>query len=44
MGLLANVHYGFRALFRKRMVENEMDEELRGFVEASAADKQRNES
>ncbi len=40
MGLLANAMYGLRSLFRKRQIEREMDEELRGFVEASAADKQ----
>ena len=41
MSLLANVIAGFRSLFRKDAIESEMDEELKGFVEASAADKQR---
>ena len=41
MGLLANVIAGFRGLFQKNAIESEMDEELKGFVEASAADKQR---
>ena len=41
MNLLGNVLHGFRALFRKGAIESEMDEELRGFVEASAADKRR---
>ncbi len=41
MGLLANVIAGIRALFQKNAIEIEMDEELKGFVEASAADKQR---
>lgn len=40
MGLLANAIYGLRSMFRKRAIESEMDEELKGFVEASAADKQ----
>jgi predicted permease len=41
MDLLGNIGRGVRSLFQKRTVESEMDEELRGFVEASAADKQR---
>src|ERR1700678_1824196 len=41
MRLLSNVMNGFRSLFRKRAIEREMDEELRGFVEASTADKLR---
>jgi len=39
MRLLSNVIDGVRSLFRKRAIESEMDEELRGFVEASTADK-----
>ena len=41
MGLLGNLIRGFRSLFRNSKVEREMDEELRSFVEASVADKQR---
>jgi putative ABC transport system permease protein len=41
MRLLSNVMDGFRSLFRKSAIESEMDEELRGFVEASTADKLR---
>jgi hypothetical protein len=41
MRLLSNVIYGLRSLFRKGAIESEMDEELRGFVEASTADKLR---
>jgi len=41
MRLLSNVIDGVRSLFRKHAMESEMDEELRGFVEASAADKLR---
>lgn len=41
MGLLTNAIQGFRSLFHKSAIEREMDEELRGFVEASTADKQR---
>jgi predicted permease len=41
MRLLSNVMNGFRSLFRKSAIEREMDEELRGFVEASTADKLR---
>jgi predicted permease len=41
MRLLSNVIDGFRSLFRKGAIESEMDEELRGFVEASTADKLR---
>src|SRR5882757_1592969 len=39
MRLLSNVIDGVRSLFRKGAIESEMDEELRGFVEASTADK-----
>jgi len=41
MGLLANFIQGVRSLFRRDAIESEMDEELKGFVEGSAADKQR---
>jgi len=41
MRLLSNVMDGFRSLFRKGAIEREMDEELRGFIEASTADKLR---
>jgi putative ABC transport system permease protein len=41
MGLRSNLVHGFRSLFRKGAIESEMDEELRAFVEASVADKQR---
>jgi len=32
---------GFRALFRKRQVEQEMDEELRGYLDAAVKEKMR---
>ena len=41
MRLLSNLINGLRSLFRKGAIESEMDEELRGFVEASTADKLR---
>jgi predicted permease len=41
MRLIPNVVYLFRSLFRKDAVEREIDEELRGFIEASTADKLR---
>jgi predicted permease len=41
MGALGNIADGLRALFGRARVESEMDEELRGFLEASAEDKQR---
>jgi len=41
MRLLANVAKGFRSLFRSRVVEREMDDELHAFVEASTAEKLR---
>ena len=41
MNLLMNVYRGLRSLFRKRRVDQELDEELAAFAEASAADKQR---
>jgi predicted permease len=41
MGWMSGIGMGLRALFRKRRVERELDEELEGFLEAAAADKQR---
>jgi len=41
MGWLNNIAAGLRALFRRSRVEREMDEELSGFLEASAQDKLR---
>jgi len=42
MNLLNNVALGLRSLLRSRAVEDDLDEELRRFIEASAADKIRN--
>jgi len=41
MGLIGNIVAGVRALVRRARVEREMDEELRGFLDESAADKRR---
>ena len=41
MGLLSNIARGVRSLFHRDRIEREMDDELRGFVEASTADKLR---
>jgi hypothetical protein len=41
MGLLSNIARGIRSLFHRDRIEREMDDELRGFVEASTADKLR---
>jgi len=41
MRLLSNLIHGLRSLFRNGAIESEMDEELRGFVDASTADKLR---
>jgi predicted permease len=38
---LANLAKGIRSLFRRQALEREMDDELRGFVEASTAEKLR---
>jgi hypothetical protein len=38
MGLISSIGSGFRALFSKRRVESELDEELAAFAEAAAAD------
>jgi predicted permease len=41
MVLLSNLARGIRSLFHRDRIEREMDDELRGFVEASTADKLR---
>jgi hypothetical protein len=41
MGWFRNIAAGLRALMGRRRVEREMDEELSGFLEASAEDKRR---
>jgi predicted permease len=41
MGLIGNITAGMRALFGNARVEREMDEELRGFLDASAEGKLR---
>ena len=41
MGWISSIGMGLRSLFTKRRVERELDEELAGFLEAAAADKQR---
>src|SRR6201998_774834 len=41
MRWMGSIGMGLRSLFRKRRVERELDEELEGFLEAAAADKQR---
>jgi hypothetical protein len=41
MGFVANVVSGLRALMRGTRVEQEMDEELGSFLEASRAEKRR---
>ena len=41
MGLLSNIAQGIRSLFHRNRIEREMDDELRGFLEASTADKLR---
>ncbi len=41
MGLIANIIAGVRALMGGARMEREMDEELRGFLEASAESKLR---
>ncbi len=42
MAFLKNIVTGLRALFRKAQVEREMDEELRGYLDAAAKDKIQN--
>jgi len=39
MSLLRSLLKGFRSLFRKERVEQELDEELRGFLEMAAEEK-----
>jgi putative ABC transport system permease protein len=41
MSLLKNLAGGLRGLFRKEQVEREMDEELRGYLDAAANEKMR---
>ena len=41
MGLLGNIASGLRSLVGRTRVEREMDEELRGFLDASSEDKRR---
>jgi predicted permease len=41
MGLMGNIAAGMRALMGRTRVEREMDEELRGFLDASSEDKRR---
>src|ERR1700761_626509 len=41
MGLLSNIAQGIRSLFHRDTIEREMDDELRGFVEASTSEKLR---
>jgi predicted permease len=41
MGWLGNISAGLRALMGRTRLEGEMDEELRGFMDASAEDKKR---
>src|SRR6185369_9441118 len=41
MGWVNSIGMGLRALFGKRRVDEELDEELEGFLEAAAAEKQR---
>jgi hypothetical protein len=44
MSLLRNLSDGLRSLFRKKRVEGELDEELRGFLEIPHASRWRNKS
>ena len=41
MGIWTNLSAGLRGLFRKRKEEQELDEELRDFLEKSTAEKMR---
>ena len=41
MSLLRSLTSGLRALFRKKQVEQEMDEELRGYLDADVKEKMR---
>jgi predicted permease len=42
MSLLRNIANGLRSLFRKEQVSQELDEELRGFLEMAAEEKMKN--
>ena len=39
MSILRNLASGLRTLFRKKQVEQEMDEELRGYLEANVKER-----
>src|SRR5579862_76877 len=41
MSIMKNITAGLRTLFRKKQVEQEMDEELRGYLDAAVQDKMR---
>ena len=41
MSLLRNLAGGLRGLFRKQQVKREMDEELRGYLDAAVNEKMR---
>ena len=41
MSVLRNLTSGLRALFRKEQAEQEMDEELRGYLDAAVREKMR---
>ena len=41
MSILRNLASGLRTLFRKKQVEQEMDEELRGYLDADVKEKMR---
>ncbi len=41
MSFLGNITGGIRNLFRKKQVEREMDDELRGYIDAAAQEKMR---
>ena len=41
MSILRNLISGLRTLFRKKQVEKEMDEELRGYLDAAVKEKMR---
>jgi hypothetical protein len=41
MSILRNLASGLRTLFRKKEMEQEMDEELRGYLDAAVKDKMR---
>ena len=39
MSMLRNIASGLRSLFRKKQVSQELDEELKGFLEMAAEEK-----